>query len=70
MLEESWIESTRNLCQWNVIRDVAKSMGDPLLMAEACSKLGEWNVLQDLLRRIHPPLTRLAPCFPMPTHLP
>lgn len=49
--EDRWTESARQLCQWQVLRDFAKSVGDPLLMAEACSKLGEWEVLRDLLRR-------------------
>lgn len=48
--ESRWVETARQLCQWPVLNDYARNVGDTLLMAEACSKLGQWTYLQRLLQ--------------------
>ena len=47
--EERWLTCSRNLCQWPLLKEYAQLSADPMLLAEACSKVGDWGTLRELM---------------------
>jgi len=46
--EERWLDINKELCQWTVLTDYAKSSGSPNLLVESAWKSRDWTALRNL----------------------
>jgi len=63
--EERWIECSRELCQWSVLKDFAQKLEHPDLMLESGAKSHDWSLV---LKTLKAPTTMAEQASGSPYH--